>query len=204
MYLLNGQKINIDMPLVIDSIQYPPGFFRDPDSRAAAGIVEVPDPVRPDERYHFITENGDGTLNVTPKPIAIVRDMVWEWIKTHRDALMESGCSVGTDWFHNDVKSRSQWERMVNRTNAEAMADTDPYLISGQQVAWKTMAGAFVPLTAGIIRAVVAAFEVQEATIFIAAETHKAAIEHPAMDVPGIELYDWKAGWPAVYVPEVA
>lgn len=201
MYLLNGQKINIDQPLVIDGTQYPSGFFRDADARATAGIVEVPDPVRPDERYYFITDNSDGSLNIAPKPVDSVRTMVWEWIKTHRDALMEAGCEVGADWYHNDVKSRSQWERMVNRANTEAMADADAYLIGGQPVAWKTMHGAFVPLTAGIIRTVVAAFEVQEAAIFTAAETHKQALWLPEMDVDDISAYDWRAGWPAVYVP---
>lgn len=198
MFLLNGTRINIEQQLTIDDIQYPPGYFRNPEARAAAGIVEVPDPVRPDERYHFITEAGDGSLTVTPKPIDGVREMAWEWIKVHRDALMEAGCKVGTDWYHNDLKSRTQWERMVNR--AVGMADSDAYLIGGQQVAWKTMAGAFVPLTAGVIRAVVAAFEVQEAAIFAQAEAHKAAVWALA-DVDAIAAYDWKAGWPAVYVP---
>lgn len=198
MYLLNGHKININMPLVIDGTQYPPGWFRNEQARTEAGIVEVPDPARPDERYYFITEHGDGSLTVAPKPVDNVRAMVWEWIKVHRDSLMESGCKVGADWYHNDIKSRTQWERMVNR--AVGMADADPYLIAGQQVAWKTMGGAFVPLTAGIIRAVVAEFEVQEAGIFIAAETHRAAL-WLAADVDAVAAYDWKAGWPDVYVP---
>lgn len=205
MYQLNGQKININMQLVIDGTQYPSGFFRDAAARESAGIVEVPDPIRPDERYYFITESSDGSLNIAPKPVDSVRTMVWEWIKTHRDALMEAGCEVGADWYHNDVKSRSQWERMVNRANTEAMSAPDAYLIGGQQVAWKTMDGTFVPLTAGIIRAVVAAFEMQEAAIFLAAEAHKQALWHPSRSVvDAIAAYDWKADWPAVYVPAVA
>ena len=199
MYLLNGQKISINMPLVIDGIQYPPGWFRNDLARAEAGIVEVPDPIRPDERYYFITENADGSLNVTAKPLDSVCAMVWEWIKVHRDALQEAGCQVGNDWYHNDLKSRTQWERMVNR--AVGMSDADAYLIAGQQVAWKTMAGSFVPLTAGIIRAVVAAFEVQEATIFAQAEAHRQAL-WLAADVDAVAAYDWKAGWTDVYVPD--
>lgn len=208
MYLLNGQKINIDMSLEIGTgnaaIQYPQGYFRDPDARAAAEIVEVPDPVRPDERYYFITENDDGSLSATPKPLDDVRGMVWGWAQTHRDALYEGGCEVAPHgWFHNDTQSRSRWERMVNRANAAGMANTDTYLINGQQVQWKTMDGTFVPLTAGIIRAVVAAFEVQEAAVFIAAEAHRQAL-WLAADVDAVAAYNWRAGWPAVYVPVVA
>lgn len=205
MYLLDGKKINIDAPMTIAGTQYPPGHFRDAEARDAAGIVEVADPVRPDERYYFINENDDGTLNVTPKPTGPLLDMLWGWITTHRDRLMEAGCKVGAHWFHNDLKSRSQWERMVNRANNSAMLDADPYTISGQQVPWKTMGGVFVPLTAGLIREVVATFEVQEVTIFVVAEQHRDALGALAQadDVEGMAGYDWHAGWPAVYEKEL-
>lgn len=200
MFLLHGTRINLDQQMTIGDVQYPPGHFRDADARAAAGIVEVPDQARPDERYYFVTENGDGILVITPKPIESVLAMVWEWIMAHRDTLQEAGCQVGASWYHNDLKSRTQWERMVNRANSAGMADTDPYLIGGQQVAWKTMSGDFVPLTAGVVRAVVAAFEVQEALIFTIAETHKATLGQLA-DVADVAAYDWRADWPAVYIP---
>ena len=208
MFLLDNKPINLDAPITIgvgeNAIQYPPGYFRDGGARAAAGIVEVPDPIRPDERYYFSTEAGDGSLNVTPKPIDSVLNMAWGWVQTHRDSLYEAGCEVAPHgWFHNDTQSRSRWERMVNRANATGMADGDAYLIGGQQVQWKTMGGTFVPLTAGIIRAVVAAFEIQEAAIFVAAETHRQALWLLA-DVDAVAAYDWRAGWPAVYVPAVA
>lgn len=92
MYLLNGKKINVDAPITIttdvpvddgeggivmqpDAVQYPPGWFRDPAARTAHGITEVPDPVRPDERFNYITENEDGSLNVTPKDLTPLKDV---------------------------------------------------------------------------------------------------------------------------------
>lgn len=204
MYLLNGKKIDINAPLVIVGTQYPAGWFADQEARAALGITEVPDLVRPDDSFYLVAENEDGSYTATPRPLDDARAVVWGRVQAHRDSLYEAGCEVAPyGWFHNDVQSRSRWERMVNRATAEGLADGDAYLIAGQQVSWKTMDGAFVPLTAGIIRAVVAAFEVQEATIFIAAETHKQAL-WLLPDVEAVAAYDWLSGWPDVYVPAEA
>lgn len=133
----------------------------------------------------------DGTAWVLS--IQKARDATWILIKDERDRRSEAGCYVDGNWFHNDLKSRTQWERMANR--AAALVDADPYLVDGEQVAWKTMSGAFIPLTAGLIRQVVDAFEVQEVVTFKAAEIHRAAVN--AADDPA--SYDYLDGWPEVY-----
>ena len=75
MFLLNGKKINIDAAMTLhDSVtgedtQYPAGWFHDAGARAAAGITEAVDPVRPDERFNLITENDDGSLSIVAKPL---------------------------------------------------------------------------------------------------------------------------------------
>ncbi len=121
------------------------------------------------------------------------QDATWGLIKDERDRRSEAGCQVAGNWFHNDLKSRTQWERMANR--ASVLADADPYLVDGEQVAWKTMSGAFVPLTAGLVRQVVDAFEVQEVATFKAAEFHRAAMEASADPA----AYDFSVGWPATF-----
>ena len=117
----------------------------------------------------------------------------WERIKQERDRRKFAGVKVGTDWFHCDTDSRGQWERMVNRVNTQGLVDSAGYTIGGQPVPWKTMTGSFVVLTAGKIRAVVDAVELQEAMIFGRAEMHRVAME--AMSDP--ENYDCSGGWPA-------
>lgn len=125
--------------------------------------------------------------------LEVTRLKVWSEIKDERDRRSEAGCQVGGQWFHNDLKSRSQWERMANRS--AALSDNDPYLVEGDQVAWKTMSGAFIPLTAGLIRQVVDAFEVQEVATFKAAEIHRAAMVGAADPLD----YDYSGDWPAIY-----
>lgn len=121
------------------------------------------------------------------------KNQVWERIKQERDRRKFAGVKVGADWLHCDTDSRGQWERMVNRVNAQELADSTGYTIGGQPVPWKTMTGSFVVLTAGKIRAVVDAVELQEAMIFGRAEMHRVAME--ASSTP--ETYDFSSGWPA-------
>lgn len=138
-------------------------------------------------------ENGFPLLADPPLPTA---EDIWQHIKAKRDQLQEAGCPVAGYWFHNDLKSRTQWERMVNR--AAGMAEPDRYQIGGVPVDWKTMTGDKVPLTAGLIRQVAEAFELREALIFAAAERHNAAL-HSLATGAEIAAYDHSVGWPQSY-----
>ena len=130
---------------------------------------------------------------VTAPPLPTPKEAAWERIKTERDRRKFAGVKVGADWFHCDTDSRGQWERMVNKVNAKGLADSAGYTIGGQPVPWKTMTGSSVVLTAGKIRAVVDAVELQEAVIFGTAEAHRSAMEASATP----ETYDFSSGWPA-------
>lgn len=192
-----GQTVDITQDLIIgegdDAITVPAGSLQNEATRAEYGIVWEADPIRADERFYL-----NGNL-ATPRPLADVLKVFWDQIKAHRDVLQEAGCKVGADWFHNDLKSRSQWERMANRS--AGMADADPYLVGGQPVPWKTMSGTFVPLTAGKIRQVVEAFEPRELSIFAKAEQHKAALAAKTT-VEEMIAYNWLAGWPVSFYEE--
>ena len=137
----------------------------------------------------------DGVTFTPPAgpPLAERQTAAWERIKAERDRRKFAGVKVGPDWFHCDTDSRGQWERMVNKVNAKGLADSAGYTIGEQPVPWKTMTGSFVILTAGTIRAVVDAVELQEAVIFGAAEAHRVAMEASATP----ETYDFSSGWPA-------
>lgn len=195
MFKLNGKTIRIDQDLVIgegdDAITHPADNLQDAAYRAALGIEDVPDPLRADDRFYF---NGDVA---TPRPLSDVLGVLWEQIKLHRDNLQVAGCKVGGDWFHNDVKSRTQWERMANRS--AGMAADEQYLIGGQPVPWKTISGTFVVLTASKIREVVDAFETNEAAIFAKAEQHKTLLAAKTT-VEAMIAYNWRAGWPDSYI----
>lgn len=80
MFMLNGKPINIDAAQTIDGVQYPAGYFRPPARRAAFGIVEVQEQPRPDDRWYFVTPNGDGTWSSTPKSAGMMKPVILDEI----------------------------------------------------------------------------------------------------------------------------
>lgn len=181
-YAYNNNGVLQDVIQTLPSVIFPETY--------AAQFIEVSD----DAVSGWLWDGNTATAPKGPT-LAARREAAWERIKAERDRRKFAGVKVGPDWFHCDTGSRGQWERMVNRVNAQALADSAGYTIGGQPVPWKTMLGNFVVLTAGKIRAVVDAVELQEAMIFGRAEAHRVAME--ASSTP--ETYDFSGGWPASF-----
>jgi hypothetical protein len=98
MFILNGNPVQIDAPFTAGDINYPPGWLRfaTPDARAALGITEVPDPVRPDDRFYNVspTLNDHFQYDATPKDLEPLKE---DWIaKTKADAFSRL---TPTDWL---------------------------------------------------------------------------------------------------------
>ena len=68
MFLLNNIKVHQDIQRTIGDVQYPAGWFSfDVAERARVGMIEVPDPVRPDDNLFTSVENPDGSWTATPR-----------------------------------------------------------------------------------------------------------------------------------------
>ena len=67
MFLLNNIKVNQDIQRTIGDVQYPAGWFSNADERAKVGMIEVADPIRPDENLFIVVENPDGSYTATPR-----------------------------------------------------------------------------------------------------------------------------------------
>lgn len=183
MFTKDGNPITLQNGMIIDDarIVLPISAER----MAELGIVEVTNDPRPDDRFNFVGDNGDGTYSVEPKPREQVNVMVWGWIKTERDRLTrEGGYLAAGKWFHSDALSRIQQLGLVQ---------LGANIPAGLQ--WKTMDGSFVAMTPSLAGQVFMAAALSDTAIFAAAEAHKAALE--ACADPAV--YDWRAGWPAVF-----
>ncbi len=89
MYLLNNTKIDINRPFTgPDGKKYP--HLRPQEYRDELGVVEVPDPVYPDSRTHTWTENPDGTLNITERPLADIKASRLSEIRSQARAIIEA------------------------------------------------------------------------------------------------------------------
>ena len=67
MFLLNNIKFDQYKQRTIGDTQYPPDWFLNPLERAKIGVIEVPDPVRPDDNLFTSVENPDGSWTATPR-----------------------------------------------------------------------------------------------------------------------------------------
>lgn len=148
-----------------------------------------------------VTALGDGTdyeyLTVAadsdPLPAKSVLDTrrdywtrlwIWNAIKTERDARQQNGIKVGANWFHSDLSSRIQQLALV------IFAVNLP-----PGIMWKTLDGAFVPMTPTLAVQIFQTSATSDVAIFTVAEGHKAQMMASANPL----LYDYSTGWPPTY-----
>lgn len=120
MFLFNGKKIALPTtgygigddgtsypgacPGDVSGINHPAGSgpLYTEDGRAGLGIIEVPDPVRADERFNWVTENEDGTLTVTPKDLAPLKagykDQIDQACGVKRAAAVSRGAYIDEEY----------------------------------------------------------------------------------------------------------
>ena len=129
-------------------------------------------------------------------------DAQWEKIKAERDGpRVESGVQVGADWFHTDAASRIKWLGVKDSARDVLSAGgttADRIQVRGKPLSWKTMAGAFVPVTVQLTLDVVQAVKDLDAAVFECAELHNIAMRKATN--PG--AYDYSTGWPDRYTQD--
>jgi hypothetical protein len=95
MFLFNGTPLPMDMPFEADGTKYPANWLRlaSPEEREAIGVTEIEEQQRPDDRYYWVTDNGDGTYTATPKDLDGLKAAVITQIKATAGAML-----AATDW----------------------------------------------------------------------------------------------------------
>lgn len=115
----------------------------------------------------------------------------WQAIKAKRDSLrFDGGVLVQGHWFLTTAIAQNEYNSLfLLGVNLPASAVL--------RANWRTMSGATVDMTVGLVSEILSAGFAKIAAIDDAAQAHKAALEAAAN--PG--AYDFSAGWPAVYQP---
>jgi hypothetical protein len=118
MFLLNGTPLPPDQPFEHDGVQYPSNWLRlaSEADKAAIGITEQPDPVRPDDRFYWVDGNNQGT----PKDLT---ELKAQWTK-QVDQIAYS-LLLPTDWMvvrkseaNVEIPAATTTYRAAVRTNA--------------------------------------------------------------------------------------
>lgn len=92
MFLLDNKPLQIDQPFTHNGVQYPANWLRltSMQEKNAIGITEVPDPVLPDSRFYYISQQGEAV----PKDLAILKTSFIQQV--NRDAFNNL---AATDWY---------------------------------------------------------------------------------------------------------
>jgi hypothetical protein len=184
MFLYQGKKININQDLVVDDVVYSAGSLLNAELRDQLGIIEIADPVRPDDRIYWIIENDDGTYSTTEKPRDLTTPIVWSSIQAKRDRVKVGGVKVNGFWFHTDSDSRIQF------IGIKTLGANFP-----NGVMWKTMSGELVEMTLPLVDDVISATASLDISAHVNAENHKALMEKSKNPFE----YDFSSGWPETF-----
>ena len=90
MFILNGKPLPLDTPFQVRGTQYPANWLRlsTEAEKTAIGITEVEDPVRPDDRYYWVSQNEDGTFTAIPKDLDDLKKQSVSQVKTTAGTLI--------------------------------------------------------------------------------------------------------------------
>ena len=143
MYILDGKPLHIDREFTHGGFNYPANWLRvaPQADREALGITEVPDPVRPDDRFYIVDANNVGT----PKNLTALKS---EWKQSAKrqaaTALapsdwmvirsMEDGNPLPANWkkYRADVRAfSSQLE-----TNIDGAQNLDVFIALVTNQTW--------------------------------------------------------------------
>lgn len=96
MFILDGKRLQLDTPFEHGDIRYPANWLRlaSIEERAAIGITEVAEQSRPDDRFYWVTDNGDGTYTAVPKDLAGLQKMLIDQIDQYAYTTL-----FRTDWM---------------------------------------------------------------------------------------------------------
>ena len=136
MFLLNNIKVHQDIQRTIGDVQYPAGWFsHDAAARAKVGMIEVPDPVRPDDNLFTSVENPDGSWTATPRTaddiaarLTIANTQQSAAVRADRNARL-----AATDWTQiaDSTADKSAWS-----TYRQALRDVPAQAGFPQSVTW--------------------------------------------------------------------
>lgn len=96
MFMLDGKPLPLDVQFETGGIKYPANWLRlsTPEEREAIGIAEVVEQPRPDDRFYWVTDNGDGTYTAIPKPVPDVQKVLVEQLNSYAYTTL-----LQTDWM---------------------------------------------------------------------------------------------------------
>ena len=137
MFMLDGNPLPLDTAFTHEEIQYPANWLRlaTQEQRDELGITEIVYETRPDDRFYWVQDNGDGTFTATAKDLeqlkanwsstvnATAYSMLFpsDWMIVKQ---LETSTLVAQEWLDYRAAVRAEANRLnVAITAAETAED---------------------------------------------------------------------------------
>lgn len=148
MFIYDGKKLPVGVEFVIGTSKYGSDWLLKamPEELAEVGITVVEDPIRPDDRFYWVTENPDGTFTAIAKDLDMLKTMITEQISdTAWKMLMptdymdsrkanDADYVAPADWLTWRAAVRSQADDAISTVKGCRKIET---LITASQVQWE-------------------------------------------------------------------
>jgi hypothetical protein len=139
MFLLNGSPLQIDVAFTYNGVKYPANWLRlaSAEEKAAAGITEVADPVRYDDRFYWDAGLPKDLDDLKTEWNRRVDDMAYtmllpsDWMVVRKQ---EVGTEIPADWATYRAAVRSA--AAANKTALNAATDIDGFVSVATTMQW--------------------------------------------------------------------
>ncbi len=131
--LPSGKRIGYGEAFTVGDTQYPGNWLSlvTREERAAIGVTEIVEQPRPDDRYHWVSQNDDGSYTATPKDLEGLKKQAVANIKAAAASLLAQSDWMVTRAFETSTTVDSKWSEYragvrdaSNKAEAVVMAAT--------------------------------------------------------------------------------
>ena len=139
MFLLNGSPLQIDVAFTFNGVKYPSNWLRpaSAEEKAAAGITEVPDPVRYDDRFYWDAGLPKDLDDLKTEWNRRVDDMAYtmllpsDWMVVRKQ---EVGTDIPADWLTYRAAVRTA--ATTHKAALTGAADIDAFVSVATSLVW--------------------------------------------------------------------
>jgi hypothetical protein len=124
MFKLDGKTLQTGTAFTHNDIQYPANWLNlsTLEEKQTIGITEIAEQPRPDDRYYWVTDNGDGTYSTTPKDLTSLKVMATNQVNQTAGSILAPSDYMVIKAFETSTPINATWNTWRNGIRSQALA----------------------------------------------------------------------------------
>ena len=124
MFKLDGKTLQTGIAFTHNDIQYPANWLNlsTLEEKQTIGITEIAEQPRPDDRYYWVTDNGDGTYSTTPKDLTSLKVMATNQVNQTAGSILAPSDYMVIKAFETTTPIDATWNTWRNGIRSQAVA----------------------------------------------------------------------------------